>query len=213
MANINPTRMNLITLKRRIVVAKKGHDILKRKREILVIEFLKLLKQSKESRALLNELVQQAYKAVTIASTYVGNYELEDISFNMQEAEPVKINIKNIMGVRIPEISRIDTKPAIQSTMLPAGLAVDDIDDSFTRATNAIIDVAQREQGLRRLVVEIDKTKRRVNALDYKVIPGMVSQSAYIRMRLSEMDRDMFSALKHVKKKLSKSQKRYASED
>ncbi|MDE1767878.1 MAG: V-type ATP synthase subunit D, partial [Candidatus Micrarchaeota archaeon] len=72
MPDINPTRMNLIQLRRRIVVARKGYDILKRKREVLVIEFMKMLKQSKESRALLNELIQQSYKTVTIASTYVG---------------------------------------------------------------------------------------------------------------------------------------------
>ncbi len=203
MANISPTRMNLINLKKRIVVAKKGHGILKRKREVLVIEFLRLLKQSKESRSALNALIQQSYKSVTVASTYVGNFELEDVALHMKEAEPVRIRIKNIMGVRIPEINRAQAKPGMAYQLLPGSLAVDDMNDSFTRATNSIIDVAQREQGLKRLVLEIDKTKRRVNALDYKVIPGMMGQSKYIRMRLEELDRDMFSALKHVKKKLA----------
>lgn len=204
MPNINPTRMNLITLKRRIVVARKGYDILKRKREVLVIEFLKLLKQSKESRNVLNDLIQQSYKTVTTASTYVGNFELEDVALHMKPAEPVKIRIKNIMGVRIPEISRSQVVPTMNYSILPSSLAVDDINDTFTRATDSIIAVAQMEQGLKRLVIEIDKTKRRVNALDYRVIPGMTKQSRYIRMRLEEMDRDTFSALKHVKKKLSK---------
>ncbi len=204
MANINPTRMNLINLKKRIVVARKGYDILKRKREVLVIEFLKMLRQSKESRAMLNELMQQSYKTVTIASTYVGNFELEDVALHREQAAPVKIRIKNIMGVRIPEITRTAQLANISYSIMPSSLAVDDISDTFTRATNSIIDVAQREQGLKRLVIEIDKTKRRVNALDYRIIPNMRSQSKYIRMRLEEMDRDTFSALKHVKKKLSK---------
>ncbi len=202
MANINPTRLNLINLKKRIVTARKGYGILKRKREVLVIEFLKLLKQSKESRSVLNDLVQQSYKTVTIASTYVGNFELEDVAMHMQEADPVRIKIKNIMGVRIPEITRSQKPPSISFSVLPSSLAVDDINDTFTRSTNSIIDVAQREQGLKRLVLEIDKTKRRVNALDYRIIPGMTRQSKYIRMRLEEIDRDMFSALKHVKKKI-----------
>lgn len=202
MANINPTRLNLINLKKRIVVARKGYGILKRKREVLVIEFLRLLKQSKESRSVLNALVQESYKTVTIASTYVGTFELEDVSMHMKEAEPVKIRIKNIMGVRIPEISRAGRPVQMSFSILPSSLAIDDINDTFTRATNSIIDVAQREQGLKRLVLEIDKTKRRVNALDYRIIPGMAKQSKYIRMRLEEIDRDMFSALKHVKKRL-----------
>ena len=202
MANINPTRLNLINLKKRIVVARKGYGILKRKREVLVIEFLKLLKQSKESRSALNDIVQQSYKTVTIASTYVGNFELEDVAMHMKEAEPVRIRIKNIMGVRIPEISRTAVPSDISFSILPSSLAIDDINGTFTRATNSIIDVAQREQGLKRLIIEIDKTKRRVNALDYRIIPGMVGQSKYIQMRLEEIDRDMFSALKHVKKRL-----------
>ena len=202
MANLNPTRLNLINLKKRTVTARKGYGILKRKREVLVIEFLNLLKQSKESRSVLNELVQQSYKTVTIASTYVGNFELEDVAMHMKEAEPVKIRIKNIMGVRIPEITRAQRPTQISFSVLPSSLAVDDINDTFVRATNSIIDVAQREQGLKRLVIEIDKTKRRVNALDYRIIPGMIKQSKYIRMRLEEIDRDTFSALKHVKKKI-----------
>ena len=67
-----------------------------------------------------------------------------------------------------------------------------------------MIDVAQREQGLKRLVMEIDKTKRRVNALDYIVIPETGQASKYISMRLDEMDRDTFSALKHVKRRIAK---------
>lgn len=203
MAMPNPTRINLINTRKRIGIAKKGYNILKRKREVLVIEFLKLLKESKESRNVLNEMVRQAYVMVTTASTYVGNFELEEVALYMKEAEPVKITIKNIMGVRIPVISRAQANGK-QLSFLSSSLAVDDLNDTFTRVTDSIIEVAQREQGLKRLVLEIDKTKRRVNALDYRVIPGLVKQSRYIRMRLEEIDRDTFSALKHVKKKLEK---------
>ncbi len=208
MARINPTRMNLINLKRRIVIAKKGHSILKRKREVLVIEFLKLLKESKESRSTLNQMIQQSYKTVTVASTYVGTFELEEAAMQMAEASPVLISIKNIMGVRIPEISRLGSAGERAYNLAHYSLAVDDINTKLTKATDSIIKVAQMEQGLRRLVVEIDKTKRRVNALDYRVIPGMTEQSRYIRMRLEEIDRDSFSALKHVKSRLSKAQGR-----
>lgn len=202
MAMPNPTRINLIYTRRRIVIARKGYSILKKKREVLVIEFMKLLKESKESRNYLNQMVQQAYLMVTTASTYVGNFELEEVSLYMQEAEPVSIKIKNIMGVKIPVINRSGTQKP-QTSLLSSSLAVDDINDAFTKTTEAVINVAQMEQGLKRLVLEIDKTKRRVNALDYKIIPGLIAQSKYIRMRLEEIDRDTFSALKHVKKKLA----------
>ena len=202
MTTLNPTRMNLINLKRRVVIAKKGHDILKKKREVLVIEFMKMLKQSSESRSKLNEQVQGSYNMVETASTYVGNFELEEVALHMKQAAPIRMKIKNIMGVRIPVIERTQGAQAY-SILFSTSLAVDDINETFTSATNSIIDVAQREQGLKRLVLEIDKTKRRVNALDYKVIPDMMDQSKYIRMHLDEMEREMFAGLKHVKKKLS----------
>lgn len=209
MAQLNPTRMNLIVLKRRIGIARKGYDILKRKREVLVLEFMKMLKESKASRSALNELMQQSYKMVATASTYIGNFELEDASQRIDEAAPVHIKVKNIMGVKIPTISRGSGPGSQSATLMTSSLAVDDINYTFTKATESIIDVAQREQGLKRLVIEIDKTKRRVNALDYKIIPNMKAQSQYIRMRLEEMDRDTFSALKHVKKKLAKAKDKH----
>lgn len=202
---MNPTRMNLINTRKGIVRAKKGHSILKKKREVLVLEFMKLVQQSTKDRALLNELVQNGYRAVGMASTYVGNFELEEVAIHMKEAKPVGMNVKNIMGVKVPEITRNpDEGTGLSYSLLSTNIAVDDIRNSFVNVINTMIEVAQREQGLRRLVMEIDKTKRRVNALDYIVIPRMKGQVKYISMRLDEMDRDTFSALKHIKKKLAR---------
>ena len=199
---LNPTRINLINTRRRITRAKKGYEILKKKREVLVLEFMKLIKESTKDRQYLHQLVQYAYKTVGMASTYVGTFELEEVAMHMEEAKPININVKNIMGVKVPEIARSHEEPALNYSLLSTNIAVDDIRIAFSDVIGTMIDVAQREQGLRRLVLEIDKTKRRVNALDYVVIPRMRHQSKYISLRLEEMDRDMFSALKHVKKRL-----------
>jgi V/A-type H+-transporting ATPase subunit D len=197
--------MNLINTRKGIVRAKKGYGILKKKREVLVLEFMKLVQQSTKDRTHLNELVQNGYRAVGMASTYVGNFELEEVAIHMKEAKPVGMNVKNIMGVKVPEITRNpDDGTGLSYSLLSTNIAVDDIRNSFVNVINTMIEVAQREQGLRRLVMEIDKTKRRVNALDYIVIPRMKGQVKYISMRLDEMDRDTFSALKHIKKKLAK---------
>lgn len=204
---MNPTRMNLINTRKGIVRARKGYGILKKKREVLVLEFMKLVQQSTKDRSYLNQLVQQGYRAVGMASTYVGNFELEEVALHMKEAKPVGMNIKNIMGVKVPEITRSSEEGlGLSYSLLSTNIAVDDIRNSFVNVINTMIDVAQREQGLRRLVMEIDKTKRRVNALDYIVIPRMRGQVKYISMRLDEMDRDTFSGLKHIKKKLQKKQ-------
>ena len=203
---INPTRMNLIVTKRRIVMAKKGYNVLKRKREVLVIEFLRLLKQSKQNRTYLNKIMANAYRSVTIASAYVGDFELETTAMHVQEAERIGISLKGVMGVKIPEIIKATQISKANYNLMSTSIAVDDINDSFAKALETVVDVAQRELGLKRLVLEIEKSKRRVNALEYKRIPELTKQSKYISMRLDEIDRDNFSALKHVKRRLNKTE-------
>ncbi len=205
---ITPTRMNLIATKRRTVIARRGHAILKKKREVLVLEFMKLLKNTGNDREKMYDILQKAYQILGAGYAYVGNLELEEAANYVKEYGDVGISIKNIMGVRVPEIEKGGNEIAMMLNMLSSSVAVDDINESFTNALESIIAVAQREQGLRRIVLEIEKTKRRVNAMDYIVIPRYNAQAKYISTRLEEMNRDTFSALKHVKKKLSKGESR-----
>lgn len=203
---INPTRMNLIITKRRRAMAKKGYNVLKRKQEVLVLEFLRLLKQSRQDRSHMNVLMQNAYRSVTMASAYVGDFELESAALHVPPVENIGVSLKGIMGVRIPEIVKVEKKGDVGYNLMSTSIAVDDINESFTSALETVIDVAQRELGLKRLVLEVEKVKRRVNALDYRLIPGLERQSRYISMRLEEIERDSFSALKHVKRRLEKAE-------
>lgn len=203
---INPTRMNLIATKRRMAMARKGHSVLKRKREVLVIEFLKLLRDSKGNRDELNALMQKAYRSVTLASAYVGDFELESTALHVPEAERIGITLKGVMGVQVPEVLKAARIGKANYSFMSTSIAVDDINGAFGDALDAVVDVAQRELGLKRLVLEIEKAKRRVNALEYKLMPELNGRSRYITMRLDEIDRDSFSALKHVKRRLARQQ-------
>lgn len=203
-ARINPTRMNLIDTRRRMRMARKGHSILKKKREVLVLEFLKLLKSAGKDRDYMYGVLQQAYKTLGVSYAYVGNFELEEAASHVSEAQQIGVNVRNIMGVRVPEISKGEKNTSALISLLSASVAADDVNASFSDALDSIIDAAQREQGLKRIVLEVEKTKRRVNALDYIIIPRFRTQAKYISTRLEEIDRDTFSALKHVKKRLSK---------
>jgi V/A-type H+-transporting ATPase subunit D len=200
--------MNLINTRKNIAIANKGHALLDSKKQVLVREFLTLLKDSSKGRAQMQDSLQSAYKALAIGLSYVGDLELERIANAVRESEPVKIEQKNIMGVRIPEIGYNPAFIKLQErgyAVLSSSTAADDAHDSFVQALDTIIDVAKREQGLKRLVIAIDRVKRQVNALEYVRIPALTKQAKYIRMRLEEIDRDTFSALKHVKKRLRKS--------
>jgi len=205
MASLSPTRMNLITLRKRIAVAEKGEDILTRKRQVLVAEFLKLLSEPRKRRKELNEILQRAYKTAMIASTYVGNFQLEEIAYSMKEASPISIEVKNIMGVKVPEIGRLVARH--EAAPMLHSVAAEEVSSSFSQALQVLVDVAELEQGLRKVVIEIDKTKRQTNVLKYVVIPNMEKNKKYIEMRLDEIDRDMFIALKHTKKRLEAAQK------
>lgn len=204
---LNPTRINLINTRKTIVLASKGHELLKRKREVLVAEFLKLLQESTNDRNYLQEMLQRAYKSLAVASTYVGDFDLEEISNYVKEPRRVKIIQKNIMGVKIPEIQRDKESIDILDrgySILSTSIAVDDVNEAFNDAINTIVDVAKREQGLKRIVLEIDKVKRRVNALEYILLPNLGRRAKYISMRLEEIDRDSFVGLKHIKRRLEK---------
>ncbi len=197
--------MNLINLKKGVKLASKGHDLLKRKREALVIEFFKMLQQSQSDRDKLDEVLSAAYKTTAIASTFVGDFQLEQASIYVPDQSGVSVGVKNVMGVRIPEISGQVQQQGYAN--LQTSIAVSDVGDAFSNVKDMIIDISKREQGLRRLITEIDKVKRRVNALEYILLPNLNKQAAYISFRLDEMDRDMFSALKHVKKRLASGKK------
>ncbi len=193
--------MNLINTRKSIVLATKGHSLLKRKREALVIEFFKLLKESRSDRERLQQQLQMAYKTTVMASTFSGDFELEQASFYVSDESNISMGVKNIMGVKIPEIA-VTSSNAKAPELYQTSTAVSDVSDAFSGVKEMLINTAKSEQSLRRLILEIDKTKRRVNALEYILLPRLKKESAYISFRLNEMERDTFSALKHVKKKL-----------
>ncbi|MEM3781553.1 MAG: V-type ATP synthase subunit D [Candidatus Micrarchaeaceae archaeon] len=199
---LNPTRSNLIALKKRLAIAEKGHEILLRKRQALVNEFLRLLAEPRKRRRHLAEALQQGYKKAIIANAYIGNFELDQMAYYMKEANPVEIEIKNVMGVRIPEISA--QRQANADAPFGASLAVDELNEAFIAALQALIDVAEVEHGLKKVVLEIEKTKRQINEIEQVIIPSIKSNEKYIEMRIEEMERDMFVSLKHVKGMLEK---------
>jgi V/A-type H+-transporting ATPase subunit D len=205
-ARINPTRMNLINLKKSAKLAGKGFGLLKKKREALVMEFFKILQKSEADRSRLQEILGAAYKTTAIASTFAGDFGLEQAAAQMGDTSSVSLGIRNVMGVRIPIIES-QFAPQGQSAALQTSIAVSDVEESFGEVKKMVVEIAKREQSLRRLVIEIDKVKRRVNALENIVIPNMKRQAASISFTLNEMDRDTFSSLKHVKKRLAKAQR------
>src|SRR3989344_2567615 len=110
---VKPTRMELIKARGRIRLAKRGHKLLKQKRDALVLEFFKILERAKDLRSVLNERMKEAYGALAKAEAYDGVFEVESAALAVKRAPAVAIEVRNIMGVRIPSMESVDVKKSL----------------------------------------------------------------------------------------------------
>lgn len=209
--NVNPTRMELIKTKERIALAKKGHKLLKQKRDALILEFFKILKKAQDLRGDLSRRMKGAYSAILTAGTYHSVYQLGSTSLNLKKDIDIDIEVKNVMGVKIPYLeTQMETKHFLE---LPAysvastSAKIDSAVDNFDEVLKIVIKLAETETAMKKLILEIEKTKRRVNALEFVVIPQLDETKRMISFRLDEMERDSFVSLKSIKRKLEKQKK------
>ncbi|MFH1588915.1 MAG: V-type ATP synthase subunit D [Candidatus Diapherotrites archaeon] len=207
--NVKPTRMELLKLKKKIVLAQKGHKLLKEKRDALFNEFFQNIKSSKQLRSELEQGLEGTYEKYSFAKAQLGSLALasfaEQSSFN--SSLELDVGEKNIMGVRVPRISSKKVKREFNERgygLLDSSAAVDEAAEGFELALEKVIALSEIESTIMRLAFEIDKTKRKVNALEYNIIPSMKKTQKYIRFRLEEMEREKFFTLKKIKKKLQK---------
>ncbi len=203
---VKPTRMELLRLKSRIKLANKGLSLLKRKRAALVVEFFKINKRALDLRKKLATTMDKSLDSLEVAEMYHGRIALESVAYTTNRMKDLSITTRNIMGVKIPEIQGRDPAfRAISEQYALVGLSVkiDNAVQSFSDALAIILDIAEVENTLRKILVEIDKTKRRVNSIENVLIPRLQRQAKYIAMRFDELERENFVTLKTVKGKLA----------
>ena len=203
--DLKPTRMELIRTRRRIKLAKRGLDLLKMKRSSLVMEFFNISRSVKGLRENLRADVEDALETIRSAEIKSGTMNLERIAY-MSADSTVGINLKNVMGVRIPELSRNYDQTILsnQYRVISVPTAVNDAIKKFENVYTQIVEIAEKENSMRKLLHEIDKTKRRSNAIENILIPQLSQSAKLIRMRLDELERDMFTTLKMVKRKMNR---------
>lgn len=198
---IIPTRSELMKLKKRIVLAKSGYNLLKKKRDGLILEFFEILKKAKTLRKELTEEYKAAIEKVNIARVIDGDLKLKSLALAVRHKPALELTSKNIMGVVVPKIK---TPPqdvsAEKGYGIYAGSAVIDASTiAFEQLLAKIIQAAEVETALKKLLIEIEKTKRRVNALEFEVIPKLYEQEKFILLRLQEMERENIFRLKRIK--------------
>ena len=202
---LKPTRIELIRTRRRIKLAKRGLDLLKMKRSSLVMEFFNISRSVKGLRENLRADIGDALDTLKAAEIISGTMNLERIAY-MSADSTVGVNLKNVMGVRIPELSRNYNQTILsnQYRAISVPTAVNDAIKKFENIYTQIVEIAEKENSMRKLLHEIDKTKRRSNAIENILIPQLTYSAKIIRMRLDEIERDMFTTLKMVKRKINR---------
>ncbi|KAF5090149.1 V-type ATP synthase subunit D [Methanoculleus horonobensis] len=200
--DIKPTRSELINVKRRIKLSERGYNILKMKRDGLILEFFKVLQQAKDSRGALLERYEHAMEMIALAETVEGAIGVKAAAFSTADAPAISLKSKNIMGVVVPEIEASSVRKGVLDRgygMLGTSAVIDETAEAFEDLLEAIIEAAEIETTMKRLLDEIESTKRRVNALEFKVIPELSEARDFIKMRLDEMEREELFRLKKIK--------------
>lgn len=202
--NIKPTRSELIKLKKRIKLAKSGHGLLKKKRDGLILEFFEILKKAKSQRKDLVATYATARKKMAIARTV--DFDLQLKAMSLAVAQPVvELEQKNIMGLRVPKIKHegeIEKKLLTRNFGIITGSArIDEAVEGYEKVLKSVIAIAETETTMKRLLQEIETTKRRVNALEFAVIPQLDEVKSFITLRLEEMERENIFRMKRIKAK------------
>jgi len=208
---VRPTRLELLRTRRRIVVAKKGLNLLKLKRSALIVEFFAESREALKLRGDLKARIERGYASIRMAEMLEGPTRLENISMLLPDIAPVAVTTKNVMGVRTPKVDRGGYQPLPTLDLIDLPVSVQESVRRFQRIYQNVLDIAEKENTLRRLLKEIEKTKRRASAIENVLVPRLEGIVRYIKFRFDEMERDSFSMLKTVKRKIEQEAARAAA--
>ena len=201
-ADVKPTRMELIETKRKIKLSKSGYKLLKMKRDGLIMEFFELLPKVKDLRGQLSELYKDAMEKLSIAVAADGKTALESAANCLNKAPEVELSSNNIMGVVVPAVKVSPVEKSLEDRgygLVGTSIRVDEAVHAFEKLSEMVILAAEGETTMKKLLDEIESTKRRVNALEFKVIPNLEEIAKYISFRLEELERESIFGLKRIK--------------
>jgi len=206
--NVNPTRQELTRLKTRLRTSIRGHKLLKDKRDELMKQFMDVVRENRALRQRVEEGLMRAHGSFTVASAIMSAERMEEALMYPKQSVELEMTFKNIMSVNVPEYT-FRTKNDHPGEVYPYGFAttsgeLDDAVDAMSGVFQDMLRLAQIEKTSQLLAEEIEKTRRRVNALEYVKIPQMQETIKYITMKLDENERANTIRLMKVKDMLLK---------
>jgi len=198
---VNPTRMELLEIRKKITLAEKGHKLLEEKRDALVERFFGVIDKRNELSKELDDKFKIGFLSLIESQMVMGERSVEEISYLSKDIGEVSFEHDNIMGVKIPKMNRENISISDEHTYGFSGTCskLDDAKKQFTELISNLLDLADLEGGIKSLAVEIEKTKRRVNVLENNLIPKLYATRKYIEMQLEEREREDFFRRKRIK--------------
>ena len=201
--NVNPTRMNLTALKKRLKTATRGHKLMKDKRDELMKEFLELARENGRLREAVEQRLTGMYQNFSIASAVMSQEVMEESLMIPKQGVVLDVGNKNIMSVNVPVFS-FETTTNDEGDIYPYGYASTsgELDNAISGLTDIfplLLELAAKEKEVQLIAAELEKTRRRVNALEYVMIPQLQVTIKYIQMKLDENERGNQTRLMKVK--------------
>lgn len=207
MEQVHPTRMELIKKNAQIKLAEQGRDLLREKMDALIQEFFQIMLTVSKSREELEIAAVAAQRSLCVAEAVDDIVALKSASFATKRALTLDIRGKNIMGVPVPLVERKTVSKSVLErgySMIGTSGRIDEAAERYETELDLIIGLAETETSLRRLGDEIQKNRRRVNALEQVLIPELKRQAKYIKVAIEEREREDLFRLKKVKKLLER---------
>jgi V/A-type H+-transporting ATPase subunit D len=201
--NVNPTRMELTRLKKKLSTARRGHKLLKDKRDELMRQFLELVRENKALRENVEAGINAANKNFSLAASGMTDAEVRVSFMSPKQEVQLVTDTKNIMSVDVP-LYTYTTRTSDPNDIYSYGLAFtsSDLDSAVTSLAGILPDMlklAEIEKTCQLLAAEIEKTRRRVNALEHVLIPDMETSIKFISMKLDENERSSQTRLMKIK--------------
>ena len=197
--NVNPNRMELSRLKKRVVVAKRGHKLLKDKQDALIKEFLLKAREVKKLREGVERELQLCYQSFQMARAQTLPSMIEQSLMSAGGATNVGISYQNVMSVNIPRFSMPEAGVQLGYGLASSPGSLDVALERFSKVMRQLVELAAEEKGLKLMALEIERTRRRVNALEHVMIPQFTDAIRSISMKLEENERSTLSRLMVVK--------------
>lgn len=201
-ANVSPNRMELMRLKKELATARRGHKMLKDKRDELMRQFLDIIRENERLRIEVDRRLNKASEGMSLAAAVMAPEVLKESLLLSPDTQTVEVREKAIMGVNVPQFKL--PEQGVKSQQLPYGLAqtTEELDQTVADlilATPSLLALAQVEKTVQLLAGEIERTRRRVNSLEYVMIPQLEVQIRSISMKMEENERGNLTRLMKVK--------------